>query len=73
MSCSFERGENIGIIGPVGSGKTSFLLSILGEMPIKSGKLMIQKDTQIVYAEQEPLIVTGTVESNIRFGLCMDR
>ena len=35
LTFSFECGEKVGVIGPVGSGKTSFLMSILGEMPIK--------------------------------------
>ena len=34
---------------------------------------MIKKDAQIVYVEQEPLIITGDVETNILFGLSMDR
>ena len=34
---------------------------------------MLEKNAQIVYAEQEPLIITGTVETNILFGLAMDR
>jgi ABC-type uncharacterized transport system fused permease/ATPase subunit len=56
----------------VGSGKSSMLLSIMGEMPILSGLISIKKDAQIVYAEQDPLIVTGTVQSNILFGLPLD-
>ena len=61
------------MIGAVGSGKTSFLLSILGEMPVGEGRIFIKKDAQIVYCEQEPLIITGNVETNILFGLPMDR
>lgn len=34
---------------------------------------MLGKNAQIVYAEQEPLIITGNVETNILFGLDMDR
>ena len=51
FSACFKSGQKIGVIGPVGSGKTSFLMSILGEMQIKHGKLKIQKNTQIVFAE----------------------
>ena len=41
-------------------------------MPIDHGLFCSQKDLDIVLAEQEPLIVTGTVESNILFGLPKD-
>ena len=34
LTFSFECGEKIAVIGAVGTGKTSFLLSILGEMPV---------------------------------------
>ena len=73
LTFSFESGKKVAVIGPVGSGKTSLLMSILGEMPVSQGRVLLQKDAQIAYAEQEPLIVTGTVESNILFGLRMDR
>ena len=42
-------------------------------MPVTQGKVMLGKNAQIVYAEQEPLIITGNVETNILFGLDMDR
>ena len=38
-------------------------------MPIKDGTVHMKPDSEIVYCEQEPLIVTGTVRSNILFGL----
>ena len=65
------------VIGTVGSGKTSLLMAILGEMPIEQGTVFTRHKQDnsvesIVLAEQEPLIVTGTVESNILFGLKKD-
>jgi hypothetical protein len=38
-------------------------MAILGEMPLSSGKLFIRNGdkAKVVYAEQEPFIVTGTV------------
>ena len=44
LTLSFERGQKVAVIGPVGSGKTSFLMSILGEMPVSQGRVLIQKD-----------------------------
>lgn len=51
--------EHIAIVGKVGSGKTSLLLGILGEIPIIQGT--IQLNHEVSFAEQEPLIVTGTI------------
>lgn len=53
-------------MGRVGAGKTSLLLSILGELRITKGK--ISHSGRVSFAEQTPLIVTGTVQSNIIFG-----
>ena len=65
-----SRREKVAVIGMVGSGKTSLLMGILGEMPIEQGTVYTREETEeFVLAEQEPLIVTGTVESNILFGL----
>ena len=60
------------VIGTVGVGKTSLLMAMLGEMPIEQGTVFVRSGVEIVLAEQEPLIVTGTVESNILFGLYRD-
>lgn len=56
-------GELILIEGPVGSGKTSLLLTILGEMSITEGTL--KRSGTISYVEQEPWILSGTVVENI--------
>ena len=39
ISLSATNGQLVGITGPVGSGKTSLLMTILGEIPISSGKI----------------------------------
>ncbi|XP_072399315.1 ATP-binding cassette sub-family C member 4-like isoform X2 [Diabrotica undecimpunctata] len=56
----------VAIIGPVGSGKTSILNAILGELPIKSGILEVVGS--ISYAPQEPWLFASTVRDNILFG-----
>lgn len=54
------------IVGRVGSGKSSVLLSILGELPVASGRLEV--NGRISYACQEAWIFSGTVKENILFG-----
>ena len=55
------------IVGPVASGKSSVLMSILGEIPIvKSGKLDVRGS--IAYVGQQPWIFSDTLKENIVFG-----
>ncbi|XP_049822547.1 probable multidrug resistance-associated protein lethal(2)03659 isoform X1 [Aethina tumida] len=64
-------GKLLAIIGPVGSGKTSLLHSMLQELPLSSGSLKI--NGEISYASQEPWLFAGSVRQNILFGLPMDK
>jgi ABC-type multidrug transport system fused ATPase/permease subunit len=59
-------GELMVIVGRVGSGKSSILMAIMGELPIVSGDLTLYG--RISYASQEPWIFAGSVEENILFG-----
>ncbi|KAJ9591424.1 hypothetical protein L9F63_002030, partial [Diploptera punctata] len=61
----------VAIIGPVGSGKTSLLHTILKELPLNSGSILV--GGSISYASQEPWLFTGSVRKNILFGQPMDR
>ncbi len=68
ITFGFGEAEKVAIIGKVGSGKTSLMLAILRELCIVKGRLEVSKREHITYAEQNPLIMTGTVRSNILFG-----
>ena len=54
------------IVGPCGAGKSSILLSILGELPVINGK--IKTKGKITYASQEPWIFAASIRDNILFG-----
>ena len=47
------RGDRIGIIGKNGSGKTSFLKLLVGEMSADSGKVKVAKDLEFSYFDQK--------------------
>jgi ATP-binding cassette subfamily F protein uup len=46
-------GQRIGVVGPNGSGKTSLLLSILGELEPSGGELRRGQNTRIGYLDQD--------------------
>lgn len=65
-----RAGELMIIVGRVGSGKSSVLLSILGELPLASGRLQVQG--RVSYAAQEAWIFAGSVRENVLFGKSFD-
>lgn len=79
ISLTIQCGERIGVIGPVGSGKSTLMKILLGLLPPKSGTLRINgtdlgvadlrsyRDS-IGYVPQEALLFTGTLKENIDFG-----
>ncbi|KAL6271831.1 hypothetical protein ACE6H2_028742 [Prunus campanulata] len=71
INLNVNKGELTAIVGTVGSGKSSLLASILGEMHKLSGKVRVCGTT--AYVAQTSWIQNGTIEENILFGLPMDR
>uniref|UniRef100_A0A182NL49 Uncharacterized protein n=1 Tax=Anopheles dirus TaxID=7168 RepID=A0A182NL49_9DIPT len=72
LEIQFKRGRLIGIVGPVGSGKSSILQVLLRELPVESGSLLMG-DRTIAYASQEPWLFTGSLRQNIVFGDNLDQ
>lgn len=59
-----EVGSLTMVIGPVGSGKTTLMDALLGEMQ-PSGGLVRSANCSIAYCKQEPWIINGTILENI--------
>ncbi|KAK8711523.1 hypothetical protein V6N13_146804 [Hibiscus sabdariffa] len=70
INLEVKKGELTAIVGTVGSGKSSLLASILGEMHKISGKVKLCGS--IAYVAQTSWIQNGTIQENILFGLPMN-
>ncbi|KHG04748.1 ABC transporter C family member 9 [Gossypium arboreum] len=61
-----KRGMKVAICGTVGSGKSSLLSCILGEIEKLSGTVKVSGTK--AYVPQSPWILTGNIRENILFG-----
>ena len=66
ISLELRRGEQVAIFGATGSGKTSLLLCILGELEKVIGKM--RTTGSVALSGQYPWIEHGTIRENIIFG-----
>lgn len=53
ITFTLKRGECLGIMGPNGSGKTTFIKSVLGKLPLQAGELRWGTKTEIGYYAQQ--------------------
>lgn len=65
MTLDIVSGKLCSIVGCVGSGKTTMLQVILGELELDEGSLLV--NGTISYAPQEPWLFEGTIKQNILF------
>lgn len=56
------------VVGPTGSGKSSFISAILGEMRRTGGEMSWAVNLGIAYAAQKPWMLNASVRENILFG-----
>ncbi|RDX86659.1 ABC transporter C family member 14, partial [Mucuna pruriens] len=66
-----KKGHHAAVVGTVGSGKSSLLASLLGEMLKISGKVRVCGS--VAYVAQTSWIQNATIQENILFGLPMNR
>ncbi|KAK8945563.1 ABC transporter C family member 9 [Platanthera guangdongensis] len=61
-----RRGMKVAVCGTVGSGKSSLISSVLGEIPKLGGRVKISGSR--AYVSQSPWILTGNIRDSILFG-----
>ena len=67
-----RQGALVGVVGPVGSGKSSFASALLGEMRCIQGDCSQREGQKIAYCSQEPFIMNDTLRGNVSFGQPLD-
>ncbi|KAJ1561710.1 Multidrug resistance-associated protein 1 [Cladochytrium tenue] len=71
LDLAIPRGKLTCVVGPVGSGKSSLLSAIIGEMTrvhteeVGEGEVHVRG--RVTYTPQQPWILTDTVDGNIAF------
>ncbi|KAG7967291.1 hypothetical protein I3843_08G093600 [Carya illinoinensis] len=70
LNFEINKGDLTAIVGIVGSGKSSLLASVLGEMHKLRGEVRVCGTT--AYVSQTSWIRNGTIQENILFGLPLD-
>lgn len=71
LNLQVEKGKLYAVIGMVGSGKSSLLSMILGEISLVEGEIRV--NGSVSYASQEIWVFSSTVRQNILFGQDYDR
>ncbi|KAG5845811.1 hypothetical protein ANANG_G00143150 [Anguilla anguilla] len=70
ISLHLEKGKMLAVAGSTGSGKSSLLMMILGELVPSEGK--IKHSGRVSFSPQTSWIMPGTIRENIVFGLTYD-
>ncbi|XP_063783292.1 cystic fibrosis transmembrane conductance regulator [Pseudophryne corroboree] len=71
INFNLDKGELLTVAGSTGSGKTSLLMMIMGELEPSSGK--IKHSGRISFSPQVSWIMPGTIKENIVFGVSYDQ
>ena len=83
VNIQFPVGKLTAVIGPTGSGKTSLLLALLGEMKKISGEYSISErhlsphatgeKSDVAYVSQSAWLMSATIKENVLFGEPFDK
>ena len=79
ISFSIPKGKFVGIVGPSGAGKTTFVDILLGLLPPSSGRISVDGkniyddirtwQANLAYVPQSIYLIDGTIRENIALGV----
>ncbi len=79
VSFKIPKGAFVGVVGPSGAGKTTFVDLLLGLLPPASGKILVDgKDihqnisgwlNNVAYVPQSIYLIDGSIKDNIAYGM----
>lgn len=64
---SVPRRKLVAVVGPVGSGKSSLISAILGDLEKCDGEVLVDLSSSMAYVPQEAWILNTTFKNNIMF------
>ncbi|XP_069104134.1 ATP-binding cassette sub-family C member 4-like isoform X2 [Argopecten irradians] len=70
ISVDVGHGKLLAVIGPVGAGKSSLLMSVLKEIPVSEGNVTVKG--RIAYISQQAWVFSASLRQNIVFGNAFD-
>jgi ATP-binding cassette subfamily C (CFTR/MRP) protein 1 len=70
VDLTLRRGELVAVVGSIGSGKTSLIAALTGDMEMASGR--VTWGTSYAVCPQQPWILNATIRENISFGTDWD-
>ncbi|KAB7503267.1 putative ABC transporter ATP-binding protein [Armadillidium nasatum] len=68
ISTSIEKGKVTMVLGSVGTGKSSFLLALLGEITKVAGTVQWNRDGNVAFVSQNPWLINASLRENILMG-----
>lgn len=72
VNLHIPAGSSVAVVGPVGCGKSSLLMALLGEISPREGALRFTPDQpgrpRMAYVPQEAYIINSTLLENLQFG-----
>ncbi|XP_071784145.1 ATP-binding cassette sub-family C member 9-like isoform X2 [Asterias amurensis] len=72
INVDIPKGTLMVVIGQIGSGKSSLISAILGEMTTESGMVQVRDRNQVAFAAQKPWLLNTSLQENILFSQPMD-